>query len=53
VRNGRQPGSWIAVSRELSSARAAVTRVSERGKLKNLHCFKSVARKRLVETEID
>jgi hypothetical protein len=36
-----------------SSARAAVTRGPERGKLKNLHCLKSVARKRLVETVID
>jgi hypothetical protein len=32
---------------------AAVTRGPERGKLKNLHSIKSVARKRLVELLID
>jgi hypothetical protein len=36
-----------------SSARAAMTRGLECGKLKNLRCVKSVARKRLVEIGID
>jgi hypothetical protein len=36
-----------------SSARAAVTRGLECGKLKNLHCVKSVVRKRVVEAVID
>jgi hypothetical protein len=35
-----------------SSARAAVTRGPECGKLKNLYCVTSVARKRLVEAVI-
>jgi hypothetical protein len=36
-----------------SSAWAAMTRGPERGKLKNLHSVKIVARKRLVEIVID
>jgi hypothetical protein len=38
---------------DMSSVRAAVTRGPECRKLKNLHCVKSVVRKRLVETVID
>jgi hypothetical protein len=43
----------VELSVDKSSARAAVTRRHERGKLKNFHCAKSVGRKRLVETVID
>jgi hypothetical protein len=48
------PPAWepVELSVDKSSTRAAVTR-PVRGKLKNLHCAKSVARKRLVETIID
>jgi hypothetical protein len=42
--------SYLSVDK--SSAWAAVTRGPECGKLKNLHCVKTVARKRLVETVI-
>jgi hypothetical protein len=41
--------SLVEFSVEKSSARAAVTRGPEIGKLKNLHCVKLVAKKRLVE----
>jgi hypothetical protein len=41
------------LSVDKSSAQAAVTRGPDREKLKNLHCVKSVVRKRLVETVID
>jgi hypothetical protein len=37
----------------MNAAQVAVTRGPERGKLKNLHCIKSVARKWLVESVID
>jgi hypothetical protein len=43
----------VEFSIDKSSARAAVTTGFERGKLKNLHCVKFVARKRIVETIID
>jgi hypothetical protein len=36
-----------------NSALAAVTRGPEHGKLRNIHCVKSVARNRLVKTVID
>jgi hypothetical protein len=49
------PPAWDSVefSVDKNSARVAVTRGPEKGKLKNLNCIKSVARKRLVETIID
>jgi hypothetical protein len=43
----------VELSVEKSSALAAVRRETEWGKLKNLHCVKSVAKKWLVETVID
>jgi hypothetical protein len=45
------PLAWdpVQLSVDKSSARAAVIRGPEYGKLKNLHRVKSVARKRLVE----
>jgi hypothetical protein len=53
VRNGRQPGTQLVeLSVDKNSAWVAVTG-SECVELKNLHCVKSVARKRLVETAID
>jgi hypothetical protein len=52
VRNGRQPGTQLSLSVDRSFLRVALTRKPERGKLKNLYCVKSVARKRLVETVI-
>jgi hypothetical protein len=54
VWNGHQPETKLAeLSVDKSSARAAVTRGPEHGKLKNLRCAKSVTRKRLVGTVID
>jgi hypothetical protein len=49
----RGDGCIVGLSVDKSFARAAVTKGPERGKLKNLRCVKSVARKRLVETVID
>jgi hypothetical protein len=54
VCNGRQPGiQLVEFSVDKNSVRTAVTRGPEHGKLTNLHCVKSVARKRLVEDVID
>jgi hypothetical protein len=47
---------WLPTSSAASGYRgigAAMTREPERGKLKNLYCVKSAARKRLVEMVID
>jgi hypothetical protein len=56
----RRLGGWREMAASLrprqlrgSSVREAVTRGPECGKLRNLHCVKYVARKRLVETVID
>jgi hypothetical protein len=43
----------LCLSLDKSFVRAAVPRGPECGKQKNLHCVKSVARKRLLVTVID
>jgi hypothetical protein len=52
VGNDHQPGTHLScqLTRVLQ---VAVLREPEHGKLKNLHCIKSVARKRLMEIVID
>jgi hypothetical protein len=49
------PPAWdlVELSVDKRSAPAAMTRGPESGKLKNLRCVKSVARKRLLEILID
>jgi hypothetical protein len=54
VRNDCQPGTQlVGLSVDKNSIQVTATRGPAHMKLKNLHCVKGTARKRLVETVTD